>query len=448
MRAALGGLTTRGRCLLAAGIAAAGCALALGQKDLLRVAILLFALPIISVAMVARTRFRIACSRELVPNAIVIGETAQVRLNLHNVSLLPTAVLLLEDDLPFALGGRPRFTVDRLPANGSRLVQYSVHSARRGRFSVGPLRLRLTDPFGLVELTRSFSARDLLRVAPAVEALPVIKLGGTWSMGRGSSDDRSVATRGDNDATTREYRHGDDLRRVHWRSTARVGKLMVRREERPWRARAILLLDTRVDAHRGDGPESSFEWAVSAVASIGVHLIRRGYQLDIMTEHGIVAGAAASESVLLDWLTDVGLHRYRGFEGAASALRLTENDATLIAVLGTMPVDVADVLSRSRSDATSVAVLLDTASWVTLGPASRERAEHGRRGTCSSFTSNGWRAVEADRTMTVSSAWAGAGIPGGVAPTFTADRPAGSGGSGGPGAFDGTGQSPVAGGVR
>jgi uncharacterized protein (DUF58 family) len=115
---------------------------------------------------------------------------------------------------------------------------------------------------------------DVLTVVPAVHPLPLIKLGGAWESG-GERVSRSVAIRGDDDAATREYRNGDDLRKVHWRSTARVGKLMVRREERPWQARATLLLDTRADSHRGDGPGSSFEWAVSAIASVGAYTSRR-----------------------------------------------------------------------------------------------------------------------------------------------------------------------------
>jgi len=55
-------------------------------------------------------------------------------------------------------------------------------------------------------------------------------------------------------ASVREHRHGDDLRKVHWRATARSGELMVRLEERPWRAQATLLLDTRTRAHLGTGP--------------------------------------------------------------------------------------------------------------------------------------------------------------------------------------------------
>ncbi len=73
----------------------------------------------------------------------------------------------------------------------------------------------------------------------------------------------------------RGYRYGDDLRRVHWRSTARYGELMVRREEQPQRARCTVLLDTRVVAYEGAGPDSAFEWAVSGAASVLVHMLER-----------------------------------------------------------------------------------------------------------------------------------------------------------------------------
>jgi len=98
------------------------------------------------------------------------------------------------------------------------------------------LSLRFADLFGLVELTRSFTTTDALVVTPTVTPLPAIRLGGDWA-GGGDSRARSISTMGEDDVTTREYRHGDDLRRVHWRSTARYGELMVRREEQPWQNR-------------------------------------------------------------------------------------------------------------------------------------------------------------------------------------------------------------------
>src|SRR5829696_7323250 len=348
VRAAFSGLTTRGRCLLAAGVAAALCGLVLGERDLLRVATFLIALPLVAAAVVA-------------PARLPAGQAAEVSLRLENVSFLPTGLLLLEDEVPYTLGGRPRFTVGWIGPGQHRTVRYPVRSDARGRYKIGPLRLRLADSFGLVELTRSFSAVDRLTVVPVVHPLPPVRLGGAWESG-GESVSRSAAIRGDDDAATREYRNGDDLRKVHWRSTARVGKLMVRREERPWQSRATLLLDTRAAAHRGEGPGSSLEWAVSAVASVGVHAARRGFSVRLITDAGAAAGGGdiAAEGVLLDHLAEVSASHNPGLEAATSPLRGSEGLGTLVAVLGLLNAEQAALLASTRSPTdVSIGVLVD-----------------------------------------------------------------------------------------
>jgi uncharacterized protein (DUF58 family) len=419
---AIRGLTTRGRCLLAAGFAAAVCALLLGEKDLLRVAILLLVLPMASVAVVARARFRLACVRSITPERIGVGQTTEVRLRLENVSLLTTSLLLLEDELPFSLGSRPRFTAERLAPRQHRVVRYPVRSDVRGRFRVGPLRLRLTDPFGLVELTRSFSAVDRLTVVPATTPLPVVRIGGVWATG-GAVTSRSVASRGEDDAATREYRHGDDLRKVHWRSTARVGKLMVRREEQPWQARASLLLDTRAVAHRGDGPTSSFEWAVSAAASIGVHLIRRGFALQMLTDAGMLDAGLSSADVLLDHLADIRPSRVRALDDATDAIRKAERDGTLIAVLGTTNADQARVLTSARPSVSSnIVILLDSTSWLTLGSEARTRIDAANREATTVFAQAGWHVIQAGRGSSLAEVWSQVGATSFAAPVVAGAR--------------------------
>jgi uncharacterized protein (DUF58 family) len=411
VRDALSGLTTRGRCLLAAGGAAALCAIVLGERDLLRVAFFLIALPLVAAAVVARTRYRLSCARTLAPGRVPAGQSAEVILRLDNVSFLPTGLLLLEDEVPYTLGGRPRFTVDRIGPGQHRTVRYPVRSDARGRYRIGPLRLRLADPFGLVELTRSFSAVDRLTVVPATHPLPSVRLGGAWDSG-GESVSRTVAIRGDDDAATREYRHGDDLRKVHWRSTARVGKLMVRREERPWQSRATLLLDTRSRAHRGDGPGSSFEWAVSAVASIGVHAARQGYAVRMLTDSGpTVTGAdIGDEGILLDYLAEVTASRHGGLDPAVSALRAVEGIGTLVAVLGLLEPDQAAELAATRTASdTSVAILIDASSWMGLSPRARSEADAAYDAAAEILARGGWRVVRARHGDLLPRIWPSAG---------------------------------------
>ena len=411
LRAALSGLTTRGRCLIAAGLALALCSFALGQRDLLRAAVFLVALPLIAAAVVARTRYRLACNRHLDPPRVEAGRPSTVRLRLDNVSRLPSGVLLMEDNLPYTLGGRPRFVLDKVEPRGVRDVSYPVRADVRGRYTVGPLSVRLTDPFGLVELTRSFAQTDDLVVTPVISPLPSVRLGGDWA-GGGESVARSVAASGTDDAATREYRHGDDLRKVHWRSTARVGELMVRREEQPFQSRATLLLDGRLTAHRGDGPGSSFEYAVSAVASIGVALARSGFVLRLLDEDGHDVAprtAALTEGVVLDSLALVQPSRTHNLLAAASRLR-TGIDGVLVAVLGNLDVEDAERLARLRMGAgTCIAVLLDTDSWAPVSPKARQAAEQAHARIGSLLSGAGWRVLPVAHGTTLASVWPLAG---------------------------------------
>ena len=411
MRRILSGLTTRGRSFLAAGVASAVCALILGERDLLRVAVFLLALPAVALLVVHRTRYRLACTRRLDPPRVPVGQAASVVLRLDNVSRLPTGVLLVEDALPYVLGGRPRFVLDRVEPHGVREVSYPVRSDLRGRFRIGPLSVRLSDPFGLCELARSFAAVDSLVVTPQITSLPPVRLRGEWT-GSGESRARSVSSAGEDDVATREYRQGDDLRRVHWRSTARYGELMVRREEQPWQSRAAVLLDSRESAHRGDGPGSSFEWAVSAAASVGVHLARSGYLLRLVTGDGIAAGevtaegGGSTESLLLNTLAVVSTTHRPSLDIALTGMRRSGGDGLVVAVLGSLDPEEAELLVRLRQGTTAgVAVLLDTSTWTTLGARARGEASAAFTARARLLQAAGWRVLPVRHGTSLDAVW-------------------------------------------
>ncbi len=402
MTSGLKALTARGRSFLASGVAALLCAFILGEHDLLRIGVLVVSLPLLAAMVVARTRYRLSCARRLDPPRAEVGSEATVTLRLENVTRLPTGLLMIEDTVPYALGARPRFVLDRVEAQGIREIDYRVRSDLRGRFGIGPLSIRISDPFGLVELTRSFTISDTLMVTPQVVALPHVRLAGEWT-GGGDSRTRSVAAAGDDDVAPREYRQGDDLRRVHWRSTARHGELMVRREEQQWQSRGALLLDTRRYAHRGEGPRSSFEAAVSAAASIGVHLAHEGLGLRLVTDQGAEHLTDTGLSLsLLDTLAVVRASTARSLEYGVGALRQGGGDGLIVAVLGKMDLEQAQELSRARhGNVTGVAVMLDVEAW--------EHPELGEdeefRAARSVLTGTGWRVVRLPAGASVASVW-------------------------------------------
>ncbi|WP_448071980.1 DUF58 domain-containing protein [Georgenia yuyongxinii] len=123
---------------------------------------------------------------------------------------------------------------------------------------------------------------------PAEEPLP-----GDIRLPGAGARSRPAPTGGEDDVATRPFRDGDDLRRVHWPASAHHGRLVVRQEDRPVGLRAHLFLDARWSAHRGTGPSSSFEWAVTALASVATALAARGCELRLVTAETVRDGAAA-----------------------------------------------------------------------------------------------------------------------------------------------------------
>ena len=253
MRGVFGSLTTRGRSFVAAGGAAMVCGLAIPEPDLVRVGALLVVLPLVSALIARRSRYRLSCTRRLDPPRIPAGQPTTVTARVENVSRLRTGVLLAEDITPYTLGSRPRFVLDEIEPGGHRELNYQIRADSRGKFTIGPLRVRVADSFGLVEISRSFSTTSTLVVTPRIYPLPRANAQSSW-LGEGDGGMRTISAIGEDDAAPRQYQDGDGLHRVHWKSTARYGELMVRREEHQWRNSASVFLDTRRRRTRGPGP--------------------------------------------------------------------------------------------------------------------------------------------------------------------------------------------------
>jgi uncharacterized protein (DUF58 family) len=369
MRALAGALTTRGKLFLAAGGATVVAALGFRESDLMRIGVLLLMLPLLSALIASRARYRLACTRQMVPSRIPVGQTAEARIRLSNVSRLRTGLLLAEDATPYSLGSRPRFVLEAIEPGGSRDLSHQIRLPQRGKYTIGPLQVRVADAFGLVEIGRSFATRSTLVVTPEITPLPRVGVAGN-RLGDGESGMRTVAAAGEDDIAPRAYRDGDELRRVHWRSTARYGELMVRREEQQWHNRALLLIDSRRRAHLGSGAGSSFEFAVSAAASIGVHLAAQGIDTRLITDSGEATAAGPGGDALLEMLAVI--HPSRGIDlaGGVSALR-GGSRGQLIAVTGLMSPDQARQLAASHhGTAPAMALLLDVPRWHSGGAAS------------------------------------------------------------------------------
>lgn len=345
MTGPLRGVTTRGRCLVAAGVAAAVCALVLDERDLLRVAVLLVALPVLSALLLGLPRLRLQVSRDVRPRSLSVGVPAEVHLRLHAAGRLPVAGLLLTDAVPAVLGEEPRYAVGALVPGTSASVVYGLTPRVRGRHVLGPVEVRLADPLGLVEVVRRLPGTTTVLARP--QLLPLAGLPGSLLDAvetGGSPSGSGAAQQHVQDALVRPYRTGDDLRSVHWRSTARRDELMVRPHEQSRRTGTVVLLDVRADAHRGLGPHSTLERAICLAASAAAHLARHDRTVRLVTSDGRDLGSGESALDQLALLTPA--------EGGslAGAAEVAGHDE-LLAVLGTVDVAAAHLLVDATATA-------------------------------------------------------------------------------------------------
>lgn len=357
--------------------------LVVGQLELVGVGVLLTAVPLLSALTVIGSVGRIVHSRTVLPARVTAGHDARVMVRVGNSSTSwPVASVFVEDSLPVPLGAEPRYFVGYLGPRAVRDVTYLVRPAVRGRYSVGPLRISVCDPLGCVRLTRPVGAPSTLLVTP--RTVPLGETGGTDGSQGEESPRRSVVGAGEQDPVPREYQYGDELRRVHWRSTAKQGELMVRRDEQHWREHSAILLDTRTAAHMGQGHHGSLETAVGVAASVSVNLIGRQHELRLHTEGGRVQSTTVSG--VLDGLAVVEPSEASGLQGGIGMLASLRNSSPslVVAILGALGPEEASALARVGGRSTRIAVLCARAAWPS---------HESLRGTAELLTTAGWRVL-------------------------------------------------------
>jgi uncharacterized protein (DUF58 family) len=168
---------------------------------------------------------------------------------------------------------------------------------------------------------------------------------------------------GDDFYALRQYVVGDDLRKVHWPSTARRDELMVRQDELPWQGRVTVLLDVRRNAHT---PES-LELAVSAAASIVTASWKRHDLVRFITTDGTDFGFAAGTGhveAIMEHLAVVQACAEGSLRGSLDSLAISGQTGALIVVAAAVTDPDLALLSTLRSRfGQALVVLFDRSSW-------------------------------------------------------------------------------------
>jgi len=311
-------MTGRGVSALLIGILLVIGANVLATPVLLYVAALLFALLVLAALFVFVPRRRARVSRTVAADLLTVGHdtSVQVRVGLRTLVRAPSG--RWRDGLPSAVHGSatgsfPPDDAEQIPGGTTTTMTYPISGVRRGLASLGPLRLSTTDPFGLFVRTDELGDVTPVTIVPQVVPLPRL----TDRTGRAGGTAQTSSHRlgqGADNLSPRRYVPGDSMRRIHWRATAHRGDLMVRQEEQESSPDALVVLDRAgarwVGADRETDSEG-FDRAVTACASIAMHLVDNGFAVDVVDATGVLIG------------------RLRGAED--------ERDGLLVSLAGTAP---------------------------------------------------------------------------------------------------------------
>lgn len=280
-------LTRRGVGFLVTAFACFVLAPMMSLPALLTATALLLALVVFSAVFVLVGHSSIRIDRTFAPEVIDPGQSTEVTVTVSNLSLLPCLESHWEDTLPPGLSAEASGTLPSL--GGSRghtsrvRFTYRLQGLRRGRHHIGPLSVHVLDPFGLVFRRHRFGGSAALIVLPKRVQLWPLRPHGADNDGASRPAPQHVGV-GDDDVIARAYLPGDAMKRLHWKATAHRGELMVRQEEQQVNPRAGVVIDrdalsfgTVRDRQGAWEYSAAFEWAVTATASVIVHLVRVGY---------------------------------------------------------------------------------------------------------------------------------------------------------------------------
>lgn len=280
--------TTRGWAALGAGFALVILWVIFGEQLMLGVGLFLILAIVGGVAYVRATVPSVAVSRRITPFQVHDGDRAVVEITLSTSRRIPQAVVVDE----VARLGTARFVADRVESQNPMVARYEVSCRPRGIYTVGPAIVQVRDPLALTEAGGTAGTVDRLVVYPSVEDLDGLPLGRGHDPTINTSRASFSQSGGEDFFTLREYQQGDDLRRIHWPSSAKRDQLMIRQLEMPWQSRALVLLDPRRVAYPN---AEAFEHAVRGVASVLRHLFRNGYTPTLWTGNGSGTVIANSE---------------------------------------------------------------------------------------------------------------------------------------------------------
>ncbi|MBW3081422.1 DUF58 domain-containing protein [Bifidobacterium saguinibicoloris] len=271
------------------GVVAAVAFIPTGWHELLAYGAVALAMTLAAIVMsLGNTSFDAAI--DVSGHRVTVGDTVTVHVNIDNPGRTPTATA--RGDLPIG-ELHERFSIPMLAPGQSKRTDVQFRTMSRAVLPIGPLRIRKGDPFGLIRHEKRLAERITLFIHPLTVQLDTLDAGMARDL-EGQPSGQIV----DDDLDfygLREYVPGDDVRNVHWLSTAKTGTLMIRQYEATRRTDTSLTIAVNPEEYAS---AEEFELAVSVHASIGVRCLMQDRPLD--THAGTVHASPRNAMAFLD----------------------------------------------------------------------------------------------------------------------------------------------------
>lgn len=303
---------------------------------------LMLALALVSALFWVMRRPTLSAHQRLHPGVVGAGESASATVTTTNIGSRASSPLIASD---VVAGERRAIDVPRLKPQESAVSVLQLPTERRGHFSVGPLTIERSDPFGFFRATTHRGSPATLVVHPAVHRMTTLPTGHRREL-EGSASERPQEG-GISFHSLRDYVAGDDLRLIHWRSFAKTGELMVRKNIITSEPRLMVVLDT----WQGSYTEESFEDAVRIAASLVDAGCESRYPVLFRTTGGLEAEALQSGEGRLEIMRILaGVQPDDDDPGLNGVIRFAERveGVSLGAVTGQPPADMTVGITRVR----------------------------------------------------------------------------------------------------
>lgn len=252
---------------------------------------------LVGASLLIRHRLSAVAVERTLPEQVRAGDDVAVTLTVSNRGSATVPALRLEDHHP-AFAARA-ILVEALPPGGRAVFEQVLSARRRGVYEQGRVTLTTGWPFGIVRSRRELVVPGALVVVPRWVQLGSFPILEPSSSPAEVLHERARTRAGEEYFGVREYRPGDPQRFVHWRSTARAGRLVVREFEEQVAAPLGLVL---AGASAGDAHgDPAFEALVEAAASIGLYALSTGHPLECVGA-GAPRLSSPTRRALLRWL--------------------------------------------------------------------------------------------------------------------------------------------------